>query len=305
MAVGPTPLQIKLANQILSHARLSGWQSGHHLTEDSLQPILGASRTPIRAAMAHLAAAGVLEKRPNRGFFLKDASAARDAQPTGNGGADDAGVYLAIAMDRLNGVLPDTISENELIRRYNLSRARLRHVLARITAEGWIERRQGRGWAFQPLIDTVDAYRENCRFRELIEPVAMRSDEFTPDIPRLVALSEQQSFVRDNGYRTLSQVELFEINSTFHEALAAMSNNRFFIQTLTRLNHLRRLIEYGRPLDRERVRRICSEHLSIIARLLTGDTLSAAAELERHLSQAAEEKAPAGQPMRSHSENAA
>ena len=135
MAVEPTPLQIKLANQILSHARLSGWQSGYHLTE-SLQPILGASRTPIRAAMAYLAEAGVLEKRPNKGFFLKDAHVTRDAQPTGNGGADDADVYLAIAMDRLNHVLPDTISENELIRRYNLSRARLRHVLARIYSRG-------------------------------------------------------------------------------------------------------------------------------------------------------------------------
>ena len=55
MSQQPTALQLKLANQILSHARSSGWQNGHHLTEDSVQPVLGASRTPIRAAMAHLA----------------------------------------------------------------------------------------------------------------------------------------------------------------------------------------------------------------------------------------------------------
>ncbi|GAU80239.1 GntR family transcriptional regulator [Bosea sp. BIWAKO-01] len=299
MTAAPTSLQIKLASQILSHARLSGWQSGHHLTEDSLLPVLGASRTPIRAAMAHLAEAGVLEKRPNKGFFLKDTSATAESQPATEGEDDDAGVYLAIAMDRLNQVLPDTVSENELIRRYDLSRARLRNVLARIASEGWIERRQGRGWAFQPLIDTIDAYRENYRFRQMMEPTAMRSEEFVPDRPRLIVLAEQQRFVRDSGYGSLSQVELFEINSTFHETLAAMSGNRFVVQTLTRLNHLRRLIEYGRPLDRERVRRVCDEHLAILAPLLSGDKATAATELERHLSGAAQEKAVVGEPASS------
>lgn len=293
MTQQPTALQLKLANQILSHARSSGWQNGHHLTEDSLQPVLGASRTPIRAAMAHLASAGVLERRPNKGFFLKDLAAQKEAtRGELDSGEDESGTYLAIAMDRLNHKLPDVVSENELIRRYDLSRARLRHILARMAAEGWIERRQGRGWEFQPLIDTLDAYRENYRFRQMMEPTAMRSPEFVPDMVRLRALRGRQTFVFEEGYQRLGQIELFEINSAFHEGIAAMSCNRFFVQTLARLNQLRRLMEYGRPLDRERVRRVCLEHLGIIELLMAGDKAGAADRMERHLTDAAFEKAP-------------
>lgn len=288
----PTALQLRLASRILSLARSSGWPSGHHLTEDSLQPLLAASRTPIRAAMAHLAEAGVLERRPNKGFFLKDAAASSEAASPDETMADEAEAYLAIAMDRLNHALPDVVSENELIRRYRLSRARLRHILARIASEGWIERRPGRGWAFQPLIDTLDAYRENYRFRQIMEPAAMRSPEFQPDPVRLGAMRDQQSFVLHQGYRHLSQVELFEINSAFHEGIAAMAGNRFFVQALARLNQLRRLMEYGHPLDRERVRRVCREHLGIIEALMAGDRAGAADRLEAHLTGATLEKAP-------------
>lgn len=299
MTSAPTALQLKLASQILSHARSSGWSRGHHLTEDSLQPILGASRTPIRAAMAHLAEAGILERRPNKGFFLKDASAHSEPVGAGDGAENESEIYIAIAMDRLNHTLPDVVSENELIRRYDLSRARLRHILARIASEGWIERRPGRGWAFQPLIDTLDAYRENYRFRQIMEPAAMRAPEFRIDPARLAALREQQLFVRDNGFRHLSQVELFEINATFHETIAAMARNRFFVQTLARLNQLRRLMEYGRPLDRDRVRRVCEEHLAIIEALMAGDIATGAARLETHLTEASREKAPLPDGLRS------
>jgi DNA-binding GntR family transcriptional regulator len=292
MTSAPTALQLKLASQILSHARSSGWSRGHHLTEDSLQPILGASRTPIRAAMAHLAHAGVLERRPNKGFFLKDISISSEPAAASDAAENESEIYIAIAMDRLNHALPDIVSENELIRRYDLSRARLRHILARIASEGWIERRPGRGWAFQPLIDTIDAYRENYRFRQIMEPAAMRSPEFSIDSTRLAALRDQQLFVRDKGFRHLSQVELFEINAAFHETIAAMAGNRFFVQTLARLNQLRRLMEYGRPLDRDRVRRVCEEHLGIIEALTAGDIATGAARLETHLTDASREKAP-------------
>ena len=290
MHAPPTALQIRLANQILSQARLSGWKTGHHLTEDSLQSMLGTSRTPIRAAMSHLETIGVLEKRPNRGFFLKKLPPSDLEDETVETAQEDERIYFAIAMDRLSNTLPESVSENELIRRYDISRARLRHVLSRIATEGWIERKQGRGWAFQPLIDSIEAYRENYRFRQIMEPAAIRSAEFRIDMQKIEQLQAQQELVRDRGYRTLSQVELFEIHSNFHETLATMSHNRFFVQTLVRLNQLRRLMEYGRPLDRQRVRRVCDEHLDILKPLENGDKEKAAQRLEKHLNVMTAEK---------------
>jgi DNA-binding GntR family transcriptional regulator len=285
-----TPLQRRIAREIVSHARRSDWRPGHHLTEDSLLPVLGTSRTPIRAAMAWLEGSGVLEKRPNRGFFLKalppaDMSPEDAASPVG---ADR--VYVSIALDRIARSLPDAVSENELMRRYGVSRAQLRLTLARIASEGWIERRPGRGWAFVPMIDTPEAYRENYRFRQMLEPASMRSPDFRIDAGRLGRLEAQQRHVRESGFRTMSQVELFAINSGFHEDLAAMGGNRYVVQALTRVNQLRRLIEYGRPLDRERVRRVCDEHLAILAPLRAGDIPRAAELLERHLASEAIKK---------------
>jgi DNA-binding GntR family transcriptional regulator len=286
-----TPLQQRIAGEIVSRARQLDWRPGHHLTEDSLLSLLGTSRTPIRAAIAWLEGNGVLEKRPNRGFFLKALPPA-DIRP--EAAAQSAGsdkVYVAIARDRISRSLPDAVSENELIRRYTVSRAQLRLTLARIASEGWIERRPGRGWAFVPMIDTPEAYQENYRFRQMLEPASMRSPDFRIDPARIERLAAQQRLVREGGYRTMSQVELFTINSGFHEQLAAMGGNRYVVQALTRVNQLRRLIEYGRPMDRERVRRVCDEHLAILAPLKAGDVARAADVLERHLTSEAIKKA--------------
>ena len=158
-------------------------------------------------------------------------------------------------------------------------------------SEGWIERKPGRGWLFLPLIDTLEAYHENYRFRQMLEPASMRSPEFRIDSAVIARLKAQQQAVRDVGYKTMSQVELFEVNARFHEGLADMGNNRFFLQSLMRVNQLRRLIEYGRPLDRSRVRRVCDEHLGILEPLAKGDIAVAADRLEQHLTSAAVEKA--------------
>lgn len=286
----PTTLQSKLAGQIVSHARVSGWQSGHHLTEDSLLPVLGTSRTPIRAAMAWLEANGILEKRPNRGFFLKSLPASDPVPEVAEGKADIEKIYVAIAMDRVARLLPDAVSENELMRRYDVSRAQLRLVLARIAAEGWIERRPGRGWAFLPLIDTLEAYQENYRFRQMLEPASMRAPEFTIDLEKIAQLEAQQRIVKDGGYLSMSKIELFALNSRFHEGLAEMGNNRFFVQALIRLNQLRRLYEYGRSFDRQWTRLVTDEHLTILETLKAGDVAGAADLLERHLTSAVNEK---------------
>lgn len=289
----PTALQAKLARGILAHARLSGWREGHHLTEDSLLPILGASRTPVRAAMALLADEGVLERRPNRGFFLRALPACAAPADAADSEAESDRIYFAIAMDRLTRALPDAVSESELMRRYNVSRAQLRIILARIASEGWIERRPGRGWTFLPLIDTLESYRENYQFRQMLEPAAMRAPDFRPDRVVIERLEAQQRAVEASGYRTMSQVELFEMNARFHEALAEMCGNRFVVQALSRVNQLRRLMEYGRPLDRARARRVSDEHLAILEPLKAGDAATAARRLEAHLSNAEIEKTSA------------
>lgn len=276
-----------LAARILTHIKASGLEEGYHLTETSLQDRFATSRGPVRGALTLLARRGVLAREPNRGFFVKD----WDAR-----GGEDAGddrVYLALAHDRLAGRLPETLSENEAMRRYDLSRAGVRRIFDRMAKEGWIERREGRGWSFLPVVDSVEAYRENYEFRQMLEPAGLRAATFRFDDEAAKILREQQEFVREDGWRSYGQTALVETNARFHEGLAQMSGNRFLIQAIERQNQMRRLVEYRQRFDRERVRRQVHEHLGILDTLAGGDRDGAAELLSRHLERAKNAKAVA------------
>ncbi len=282
-------LHKQLANRILLHIRVSGAQEGEHVTESSLQGLLGTSRAPIRAALAQLAAEGFLKHVPNRGYFV--GTPPDQADQLASEPAEDERIYLSIAEDRLNGRLADTISENEVMRQYGIPRTRLRRILNRIAQEGWIERRDGRGWAFASLVDSVEAYRESYEIRGILEPSGLLCEGFRFDRSLALRLREQQEFVLAGAWRTLSQFELFETNSRFHEGLASMSGNRFLWDAIARQNHLRRLVEYRQVLKRDQVRGQCEEHLNILALLEAGDQEKAAVQLRLHLDAAKIRKA--------------
>ncbi|MCA8879629.1 MAG: GntR family transcriptional regulator [Rhodobacteraceae bacterium] len=286
-------LHRNLSERILRHIRTADLPEGAHLTEQSLQALLGTSRQPIRSALAHLETRGVLERIPNKGFFLRDPSAVdvEELQP-GNGQSDEA-IYLRIAEEKLARILPDKVSENDLMRRYNISRLQLRRILTRIAGEGWIERNEGRGWTFASLIDSLEAYRESYDLRRMLEPQGLRSADFRLDVKLLSGLRRQQELLRDGGWKTLGQMDLFETNSAFHEGLAQMSGNRFLHSTIARMNQLRRLVEYRQTLDRDRVRSQNAEHLEIIDALEAEEVETAAELLEAHIGGAKARKANA------------
>ncbi|EYR83961.1 GntR family transcriptional regulator [Shinella sp. 838] len=286
-------LHRSLADKIVRHIRTSAMERGQHLTEASFQSLFGTSRQPIRSALGILADQGIVEQVPNKGFYLRDPDRiAADPLPAANDTSDEA-TYLRIADDRLSRRLPDRVSETDLMRRYGVSRLGLRRILTRISGEGWIERNEGRGWTFAVLIDSVEAYRECYDLRQVIEVHGIRSPEFRADPVILADLRRRQEIVADGGWQRLSQMELFEANSSFHEGLAALSGNRFLINTVQKLNQLRRLIEYRQTLNAEQVRGQNAEHLAILDALDVGDTAKAADLMHNHLGKAKLRKARA------------
>ncbi|MBP1847630.1 DNA-binding GntR family transcriptional regulator [Rhizobium petrolearium] len=286
-------LHRSLADKIVRHIRTSAMEQGQHLTEASFQTLFGTSRQPIRQALGILAEQGVLERVPNKGFYLRDPSRVQaDPLPAAAETSDEA-IYLRIADDRLSHRLPDRISETDLMRRYGVSRLGLRRILTRISAEGWIERNEGRGWTFATLIDSVEAYRECYDMRQVIETHGIRSPDFRLDPVVLADLRRRQEIIAEGGWQRLSQLELFEANSAFHEGLAALSGNRFILTTVQKLNQLRRLIEYRQTLNTEQVRGQNTEHLAILDALDARDTAKAADLMNAHLGKAKQRKARA------------
>jgi DNA-binding GntR family transcriptional regulator len=287
MIVAKASLSPHIAGRIVDHIRERQLVPGEHLASQALADAFRVSRAPVNEALKLLEKMKVVELRPNCGFFLqKDARDLRDFKlPTANG-EDDETVYLAIADDRLRGKLPNRLSENEFIRIYDLSRSRLLRILNRIAQEGWIERRPGHGWEFRQILTSREGYEAGYRFRATIESAAVLEPGFRVDRAALALARARQSALMKGDTALVPRSELFRINSEFHEIVVGWSHNQFFIDSLARVNRLRRLIEYRLSVDRSRQKSICEEHLHILDLLQNGDVAKASTFLRKHIEDA-------------------
>jgi DNA-binding GntR family transcriptional regulator len=278
-----TPLASALAARMAAQLRADGLPPGTRLTERSLAERFRVSRSPVRGALQILARAGVLAQG-ERGYEVADLAAADALAQPAAAARDEEAVYLRIADDRLSGRLPTRITESELLRRYGLTRARLARLLRRMAQEGWVERLPGHGWAFLPVLTSLEAYEDSYRFRLVIEPAALLEPRWTLDRPALEARMAEQVWLAGGGVFEVPDARLFEMNSGMHEALMECSRNAFFVESLRRVDRLRRLIDYRQMLDREVARDRCREHVEILDLVLSGRNEEASVSLRRHLS---------------------
>ncbi|TNC50550.1 GntR family transcriptional regulator [Rubellimicrobium rubrum] len=282
MVTAPTPLALSLANQLVEQLRAGGLEPGQRVTERKLAQQFRVSRSPVRSALQLLAQAGVLIPG-DRGYEIAAPSAA-DAWPLLKEPPDEEEViYRRIADERLSGSLPERITESEFLRRYSLTRARLARLLRRMTQEGWIERLPGHGWTFLPVLTSLEAYEDSYRFRQLIEPAALLEPRWTLDRPALQARRTEQLWLVNGGIFEVSDAKLFELNSGLHETIMECSRNAFLIESLRRVDRLRRLIEYRQTLDRKVSREQCLQHVEILDLVLAGRNEDASTTMRRHL----------------------
>ncbi len=111
-ADNPPSLPSKLAQQILAFIADNRIEQDAHLGEERLAASLRVSRTPIRAALEFLAGMGIVEKRPNKGYFVKADPKTLASEPIIEEDVDES-AYFRIVEDRLAGSLPEKISEVE------------------------------------------------------------------------------------------------------------------------------------------------------------------------------------------------
>ncbi|MDO5289294.1 MAG: GntR family transcriptional regulator [Pseudomonadota bacterium] len=273
-----------IAAQIVELIRQEPLPPGSHLPAQWLADRLAVSRTPVNEALAALHAQGVLERRKNRGYFLAqpvDAAAA----PAAPAQADDTATqaYFAIAEDLRRGDLPQQVSEVLLKQRYQLSAAQLKAVLSRMTQEGWVQKKRGYGWAFQGMLTTPQSLLQTYRLRLALEPAALLEPGYhlAPEVIARCRAAEEHLLA--GGIDTATPDQLHERGVRFHEALVEASGNPFFIDTIRRVNHIRRLISYRSMQDRARYPEHCRQHLHILDLLAQGRQADAAQHLRTHL----------------------
>jgi DNA-binding GntR family transcriptional regulator len=278
-------LQTQLSAQIVAHIRERDLPRGEHLPEQALADLFRVSRAPVRAALKALEQSGVVRLERNRGFFVEkgaDELGTTDVGPRSAQHEEDE-PYLAIASDRLEGRLPERVTENELIRRYGLTRPQAVKIMARVAQEGWAERLPGHGWAFTPTLTSREAYDQGYRFRAAIEAAALLEPSFRVDQAGLAVLRDEQRALLDGDLKHAPRTRLFATNSGFHERIMEWSGNPFFIDALRRVNQVRRLIEYRLTVDRSRLERQCREHLELLEMIEGGDLVTASAYLRVHI----------------------
>jgi len=280
-------LEHALPARILEQVLAEGLSVGAHLPAQGLADRLRVSRSPVNAALAALHAQGWLRREPNRGYFLARPVAAPVHLIAGQlqAPAPDGitATYHRIAEDRLRGALADEFSEALLRKRYGLTAAQLDTVLARIASEGWAEKKPGYGWVFSPMLTTPDSLLQSYRLRLALEPAALLEPGYRLDPAVIARCRAAEHHLLDGGIDTDTPEQLHDRGVRFHEALVDGSGNPFFIDTMRRVNRVRRLLSYRSMRDRSRHHLHCEQHLQLLDLLERGRQADAADAMRDHL----------------------
>ena len=189
-----------------------------------------------------------------------------------------------MADDLLKGELPETVSEVLLRNRYELTAAQLQAVLHRIAQEGWAQKKPGYGWEFSAMLTTPDSLLQSYRLRMALEPAALLEPGYRLDPKVIEQCRAAEQHLLGGGIETDTPDQLHERGVRFHESLIEASGNPFFIDTIRRVNRVRRLISYRSMQDRKRYKEHCQQHLHLLDLLEASRNQEAADIMREHLS---------------------
>ncbi|WP_027799037.1 GntR family transcriptional regulator [Paraburkholderia dilworthii] len=280
-------IERSIATQIVELIKTEGLDAGAHLPAQMLADRLRVSRSPVNEALALLHEKGILTREKNRGFFVAKPVVEPLADVVGELGLAETdivtSVYFHIAEDRLKGELPAEFSELLIRNRYGLTSAQLTAVLGRIAQEGWAERKPGYGWQFSSMLTTPDSLLKSYRLRLALEPAALLEPGYRLDRKVLERCREVEKHLLAGGIETYTADQLHERGVRFHESLVEASGNGFFIDTIKRVNRVRRLLSYRSMQHRERYIEHAKQHLHLLELLERERNEEASEAMREHL----------------------
>ncbi|WP_397541936.1 GntR family transcriptional regulator [Roseovarius salis] len=272
-----------LARRIVETLRVDGAEPGTKVVEQRFADSFGVSRTPIRAALRLLTERGILHYVPRQGYSLARPLDTDPADAPDLPASEEDELFRAILRDRFANRLGDTVSVNDLMRRYDAARPTVMHVLAWMTEDGLLERGHGQQWRFGPAPDSLSAIEESARFRELIEPAALREPGFVPDTALFGDIRRRHMALISDAVAETEMRAWVNAGADFHDAVAACCRNRFLARAIRQQTRLRRLSSYHGGVNRRRLREAFREHLAILDAAEAGDTERAADLMTRHV----------------------
>lgn len=270
-----TPLQARILDQ-LRQLLGEALEPGDRINEAEISDQLGVSRTPVRRALQQLQAEGAVDYEQNRGFRLADLSLLLKNSEAEQEMLLDERVMRDMAIGELRSV----ISERALMQKYAVANGVLMSTLRRLMRDHLVEPSPGRGWIFADV--GAEALANGYRFRQIIEPAAILSDDYAIDAPALEAIDADHAYAIDN-LETMDRRRLFDLDARFHRLVAQGAHTADLVDAIERQNNIRRVTEYLGYVRLERLRQSMIEHRGIIAALLQGERQTAAALMRIHL----------------------
>jgi len=272
-------LQTELVSRISEWIRNQDPGDKIRVREAVLSRELGVSRTPIRAALHHLVAEGVLHPHELGGYIvLHMPPAASDSLTPGD---EAAGLYGRMLRDIILHEMPDPATESALMRQYGAGRGEILQVLRRLMREGLAEPLPGKGWTM--LKFDGEQMLKSYHLRSILEPALLTDRDYVIDRPALERLKADHQAALAALSEASSWREIFELDATFHEVLARGTRNDLIADIIRRQNRLRRLAEFFSYSRLERIRASMTEHVAILDALLAGDPAWASALMRQHL----------------------
>lgn len=277
-----------IATRIIELIQAEQLPIGAHMGAQMLADKLRVSRTPVNEALAVLHEKGILTRERNRGFFLAQIVATPAAELVTHLGISKPDVvgaaYFQIADDLLKGALPAEVTEHAIKLRYELTSTQLNAVLTRIAQEGWGEKKPGYGWSFSTMLTTPHSLLQSYRMRLALEPAALLEPGYQLDPLVIERLRVAELHLLTGGIEADSADQLHDRGVSFHESLVEASANPFFIDSIRRVNRVRRLLSYRSMENRARYEEHAHQHLHILDLLEQRQNVEASRALRDHLS---------------------
>lgn len=193
--------------------------------------------------------------------------------------ADQA--YEALKSWVVTGDLPAGVplSENDLARRFSISRSPLREAVRRLQDEGLLEPSGPRGFSVPPL--SVELVREVYGVRGALETAAAETACAIPpgEVTDMRArLDDQVARAREGDFAPFNDNDF-----AFHDLFVAHCGNRLLINHLHRLRgSLQRIINYAGQFQAHTITS-CEEHLAIMAAIEAGNTAELRHTVDVHI----------------------
>ena len=187
-------------------------------------------------------------------------------------------------------------SEAELLAAYGVSRTVVREAVSRLQAEGLVETFQGRG-SFVLAVPEPSTFRlESSAIRSQHDVLAMvdfrigvETEAAALAAARVTPVSAAPISDAMADFVAAGHAGAVEADFAFHRAIAAATDNRFYVDLLDSLGPMMimlprtRLGEEYTMTDATHVQRVQREHENIAAAVLAGDVDTARAAMRLHL----------------------